>query len=137
MSSIHEFEARSMVRMATEARGRAYVPYSGFRVGACLKASNGAYYMGANIENAAYSPTVCAERNAILRAVYEGERSFDALAISWDGENYAVPCGVCRQVLSEFCPPDMPVVCANRAGEYKIFALGELLPEAFGPEDMQ
>ena len=137
MSNIHEFEARSMVRMATEARSRAYVPYSNFRVGACLKASNGAYYMGANIENAAYSPTVCAERCAVLRAVYEGERGFDALAIIWDGENYAVPCGVCRQVLSEFCEPDMPVVCANRAGEFKILTLGELLPESFGARDMQ
>ncbi len=137
MSGIHEFEARSMVRMATDARGRAYVPYSNFRVGACLKASNGAYYMGCNIENAAYSPTVCAERTALYKAVYEGERQFDALAIIWDGENYAVPCGVCRQALAEFCHPAMPVVCANREGEYKIFTMGELLPEAFTAEDMQ
>lgn len=136
MSSIHEFEARSMVRMATDARSRAYVPYSNFRVGACLKASNGAYYMGCNIENAAFSPSVCAERSAVLRAVYEGERSFDAIAIIWDGEGYAVPCGVCRQVLVEFCQPDMPVVCANKAGDYKIFTLGELLPAAFTAEDM-
>ncbi|MEA5059202.1 MAG: cytidine deaminase [Clostridia bacterium] len=137
MSNIHEFEARSMVRMATEARSRAYVPYSNFRVGACLKASNGAYYMGCNIENAAYSPSICAERSAIFKAVYEGERDFDALAIIWDGENYAMPCGVCRQVLSEFCDAEMPVVCANRTGEYRIFALGELLPEAFSARDMQ
>lgn len=123
--------------MATEARSRAYVPYSGFHVGACLKASSGAYYMGCNIENAAYSPSVCAERSAMFKAVYEGERVFDALAIIWDGDNYAVPCGVCRQVLSEFCHPDMPVVCANQAGEYKILTLGQLLPEAFGAGDMQ
>ena len=137
MNGIHEFEARSMVRMATEAMSRAYVPYSSFRVGACLKAGSGAYYMGANIENVAYSPTVCAERNAINRAIYEGERTFDALAIIWDGENNAVPCGVCRQVLIEFCAPDMPVVCANRSGEFKIFALGDLLPEAFGARDIK
>lgn len=137
MNNIHEFEARSMVRMAAEARSRAYAPYSNFRVGACLKAISGAYYMGCNIENAAYSPSICAERNAMFKAVYEGEREFDALAIIWDGENYAVPCGVCRQVLSEFCKPDMPVVCANQEGEYKVFTLGELLPEAFHAGDMR
>lgn len=136
MNNIHEFEARSMVRMATDARSRAYVPYSNFRVGACLKASSGAYYMGCNIENAAYSPSVCAERGAVMRAIYEGERNFDAIAIIWDGETFAVPCGVCRQVLVEFCRPAMPVVCANKAGDYKIFTLGELLPEAFTAEDM-
>ena len=136
MSGIHEFEARSMVRMATEARSRAYVPYSKFRVGACLKASSGAYYMGCNIENASYSPTNCAERTAMFKAVYEGERQFDAIAIVWDGENPAVPCGVCRQVLAEFCDPEMPVICANRKGEYKLVALGDLLPDAFLPRDL-
>ena len=136
MSGIHEFEARSMVRMATEARSRAYVPYSKFRVGACLKASSGAYYMGCNIENASYSPTNCAERTAMFKAVYEGERRFDALAIIWDGEGYAVPCGVCRQVLAEFCHPQMPVVCANKDGEYTFYTLEQLLPAAFTAGDM-
>ncbi len=85
MRSIHDFEVKNMLRMANDARDRAYTPYSGFRVGVCLKAASGAYYMGCNIENAAYTPTVCAERVAMFKAVYEGERAFDAIAIVWDG----------------------------------------------------
>ena len=124
MRSIHDFEVKNMLRMANEARDRAYAPYSNFRVGACLKGATGAYYLGCNIENAAYSPSNCAERTAMFKAVYEGERQFDAIAIVWDGENPAVPCGVCRQVLAEFCDPEMPVICANRKGEYKLVAMG-------------
>ncbi len=137
MNSIHDFEAKNMLRMANEAKDRAYVPYSGFHVGACLKAASGAYYLGCNIENAAYSPTNCAERTAMFKAVYEGEREFEALAIIWDGEKPAVPCGVCRQVLAEFCSPEMPVVCANKDGEFHILSLGDLLPNAFTPRDLQ
>lgn len=136
MRSIHDFEVKNMLRMANEARDRAYAPYSNFRVGACLKGATGAYYLGCNIENAAYSPSNCAERSAMFKAVYEGERQFDAIAIVWDGENPAVPCGVCRQVLAEFCDPEMPVICANRKGEYKLVALGDLLPDAFLPRDL-
>ena len=136
MRNIHDFEVKNMLRMANEARDRAYAPYSNFRVGACLKGATGAYYLGCNIENAAYSPSNCAERTAMFKAVYEGERQFDAIAIVWDGENPAVPCGVCRQVLAEFCDPEMPVICANRTGEYKLVAVGELLPDAFLPRDL-
>ena len=136
MRSIHDFEVKNMLRMANEARDRAYAPYSNFRVGACLKGATGAYYLGCNIENAAYSPSNCADRTAMFKAVYEGERQFDAIAIVWDGENPAVPCGVCRQVLAEFCDPEMPVICANRKGEYKLVALGDLLPDAFLPRDL-
>ena len=136
MRNIHDFEVKNMLRMANEARDRAYAPYSNFRVGACLKGATGAYYLGCNIENAAYSPSNCAERTAMFKAVYEGERQFDALAIVWDGENPAVPCGVCRQMLAEFCDPEMPVICANRKGEYKLVAMGDLLPDAFLPRDL-
>lgn len=136
MRNIHDFEVKNMLCMANEARDRAYAPYSNFRVGACLKGATGAYYLGCNIENAAYSPSNCAERTAMFKAVYEGERQFDALAIVWDGENPAVPCGVCRQVLAEFCDPEMPVICANRKGEYKLVAMGDLLPDAFLPRDL-
>lgn len=136
MKNIHDFEVKNMLRQANDARDRAYVPYSNFRVGACVKGATGAYYLGCNIENAAYSPTICAERSAMIKAVYEGEREFDAVAIVWDGDNPAVPCGVCRQVLAEFCDPEMPVICANRKGEYKVLALGDLLPFAFTPEDL-
>ena len=86
MRNIHDFEVKNMLRMANEARDRAYAPYSNFRVGACLKGATGAYYLGCNIENAAYSPSNCAERTAMFKAVYEGERQFDAIAIVWDGE---------------------------------------------------
>ena len=136
MRNIHDFEVKNMLRMANEARDRAYAPYSNFRVGACLKGATGAYYLGCNIENAAYSPSNCAERTAMFKAVYEGERQFDAIAIVWDGENPAVPCGVCRQVLAEFCDPEMPVICANRKGQYKLVAMGDLLPDAFLPRDL-
>ena len=136
MRNIHDFEVKNMLRMANEARDRAYAPYSNFRVGACLKGATGAYYLGCTIENAAYSPSNCAERTAMFKAVYEGERQFDAIAIVWDGENPAVPCGVCRQVLAEFCDPEMPVICANRKGEYKLVAMGDLLPDAFLPRDL-
>ncbi len=137
MITMHEIEIKNMLRMAQEARSRAYVPYSGFHVGACVKAGSGAYYMGCNIENAAYSPTNCAERTAMFKAVYEGEREFDAIAIVWDGEGYASPCGVCRQVLAEFCSPDMPVICGTKDSAYKIVALGDLLPAAFTNKDLR
>ncbi|MDD4074962.1 MAG: cytidine deaminase [Eubacteriales bacterium] len=133
---MHEVEIKNMLRMAKEARQRSYAPYSHFHVGACLKAVSGAYYQGCNIENAAFTPTNCAERTAMFKAVYEGEREFEALAIIWDGEDYASPCGVCRQVLAEFCAPGLPVICANKEGDYKIVTLGELLPAAFTKKDM-
>ncbi len=136
MKTMHEEEIKAMLRMAQEARQRAYAPYSKFHVGACLKAASGAYYQGCNIENAAYTPTNCAERTAVFKAVYEGEREFEALAIAWDGEEYASPCGVCRQVLSEFCQAELPIICANRQGDYRILSLGELLPAAFTKRDM-
>ena len=137
MKQIHEFEVKKMLRMADEAKERAYAPYSNFRVGACLKASSGAYYLGCNIENAGYTPTNCAERTAIFKAVYEGERQFEAIAIISDGLNYIAPCGVCRQVLAEFCDPDMPVICADRDGSYRILELQELIPMAFTKKDME
>jgi len=136
MRNIHEFEIKNMLRMANEARDRAYVPYSNFRVGACAKAVSGAYYLGCNIENAAYSPTNCAERTAMFKAVYEGERAFDAIAVVWDGDTPAMPCGVCRQVLAEFCDNEMPVICANRKGDYITISMGDLLPHAFLPADI-
>ncbi len=137
MKHMHEFEIKKMLRMAAEAMEKAYAPYSDFRVGACLKASSGAYYLGCNIENAAYTPTVCAERSAMFKAIYEGERQFEGIAIISDSLNYTSPCGVCRQVLAEFCDPDMPVICADRDGNYKMLELCELIPMAFTKEDME
>lgn len=136
MRPVQDAEIKRMIALAKDAQMRAYVPYSHFRVGACLKAGSGAYYLGCNIENAAYSPTNCAERTAMFKAVYEGERSFDALAVISDGESFTMPCGVCRQVLAEFCDKNMPVACANKHGVYKVFTLEELLPNSFTAKDM-
>lgn len=137
MKQLHEFEIKKMLRLAADAREKAYCPYSGFRVGACLKTDSGAYYLGCNIENAAFTPTNCAERTAMFKAVYEGERDFEALAIISDGLNYIAPCGVCRQVLAEFCKPDMPVICADRDGNYVVHELRELIPMAFTSDDLK
>lgn len=126
-----------MLVRAAEAMTHAYAPYSQYQVGACLRTDDGHYYCGCNIENAAYSPTNCAERTALFTAVYEGERHFSALAIACSGEYPSFPCGVCRQALSEFCPPEMPVYCANKNGEAELLTLGELLPKSFGPKDLQ
>ena len=136
MTAVDTEELDRMLAMAFEAMERAYVPYSHFQVGACLRTDDGKYYMGCNIENAAYTPTNCAERTAMFHAVYEGERHFSAIAIACSGEYPAFPCGVCRQVLSEFCPPTMPVYCANVRREAVLSTLGELLPRSFGPKDL-
>ena len=99
-------EAEELIKAAMEAKEHAYVPYSHFRVGAALLTKSGKVYQGCNIENAGYSPTNCAERTAFFKAVYEGEREFAAIAINGDGDDYLYPCGVCRQVMAEFCEPD-------------------------------
>ena len=134
-------EIQALIRKAFEGQQFAYTPYSHFRVGAALRAKDGRVYTGCNIENAGYTPTNCAERTAFFKAVSEGERSFRRIAIvaGPEGEKliHTAPCGVCRQVLAEFCDPEMPVICANRKGEYKIFAMGDLLPDAFLPEDLK
>ena len=105
---------RELLLLAIEAREMAYAPYSGFRVGAALLGKSGKIYKGCNVENAAYSPTNCAERTAVFKAVSEGERSFEAIAIvggmAETINDFCAPCGVCRQVLAEFCGPDFRVV---------------------------
>ena len=120
----------------------AYTPYSGFRVGAALLTEDGRIYQGCNIENAAYTPTVCAERTAFFKAVSEGERRFSAICIvgGKDGilSGYTAPCGVCRQVMREFCQPDhFRIILAKDEEHWKEYSLSELLPEGFGPENLQ
>ncbi|MBO4384376.1 MAG: cytidine deaminase [Clostridia bacterium] len=134
---MHEFEIKKMIRLAAEAKEKAYAPYSDFRVGACLKTVSGAYYLGCNIENAAFTPTNCAERTAMFKAVSDGERDFEAIAITSDGVNLIAPCGVCRQVLAEFCPADMPVICSDREGNYEVHELRTLIPMAFTDADLK
>ena len=127
-----------LIKMAFEARKYAYAPYSHFKVGAALCAENGKIYTGCNVENASFGATMCAERTAVFKAVSQGERNFKAIAIvgglteeERELSGYAYPCGMCRQVLSEFGKPDMKVIVARTAEDYKEFTLGELLPESF------
>ena len=112
---------------------KSYCPYSHFAVGAALECSDGTVFTGCNVENAAYGPTLCAERVAVGKAVSEGHRDFVRIAIAGRCEDYCTPCGVCRQVLREFAP-DIEVICLNGKGESKTFTLPELLPYSFGPE---
>lgn len=137
MSKLTEQERERMLDLAYEAMERAYTPYSHFQVGACLKGESGRYYLGCNIENASYTPTNCAERTAVFKAVSEGERVFSGIVIVCSGKQPAAPCGVCRQVLREFCKEDMPVVFADAKRNVIESTLGELLPHSFGPEDLQ
>ena len=112
---------------------RAYIPYSRFPVGAALACSDGTVYTGCNIENAAFGPTVCAERVAVFKAVSEGHRDFVRIVIAGRSKSHCVPCGVCRQVLREFAP-NIEIICLNSAGEERTFTLDELLPHSFGSE---
>jgi cytidine deaminase len=118
---------------AIEAREFAYAPYSNYKVGAALLTSDGQIYRGCNIENAAYSPSTCAERTAIFKAVTEGNHEYEAIAVvTSDG---GAPCGVCRQVMREFAP-NLTVIIGDLAGNYQVYRLSELLPDSFGPENL-
>lgn len=134
-------QIQKMIDLAIEQLSFAYTPYSGFQVGAALLTKEGKIYTGCNIENAAYSPTNCAERTAFFKAVSEGERQFQAICIV-GGKNgvlteYTAPCGVCRQVMMEFCNPDsFQIILAKDRETYKIFSLRELLPMGFGPDNL-
>ena len=129
-----------LIELAVEAMSHAYVPYSHFSVGAALLTKNGHLYPGCNIENAAYGPTNCAERTAFFKAVYEGECEFSEIAIvgGLNGEirGFAAPCGICRQVMREFCDEDFLIHLWDGA-EYRTYRLGELLPLGFTASDMQ
>ena len=123
-----------LVKKAVEAKETAYAPYSGFRVGAALVAGSGNVYTGANIENISLGATNCAERTAVFKAVSAGDRTLEIIAVASDGDDYIYPCGICRQVLAEFGGKSMKILCSNKKGDYKVFTLEELLPNAF--EDM-
>ena len=134
-------EVRELIREAVCAMHKAYVPYSNYKVGAALLTKSGKIYQGCNIENAAYTPTNCAERTAFFRAVYEGEREFAAICVvgGKNGEltEYAPPCGVCRQVMMEFCnPKTFKVILATDEEHYEEYFLEEILPMGFGPGNL-
>lgn len=135
-------DKKELVRLAFEAREKAYAPYSHHTVGAALLGKNGVVYQGCNVENAGYTPTNCAERTAFFKAVSEGQREFEAIAIVGGMDDakelhYCAPCGVCRQVMMEFCDPDsFEIVMAKSPEEYQIYILDELLPLGFGPSNL-
>ena len=130
---------KELLQFAIEARKQSYSPYSNFRVGAALLTKSGKVYGGCNIENAAYTPTNCAERTAIFKAVSEGEREFTAIAIVGgkgdEPADFCAPCGVCRQVLAEFCDPDFRIILGT-PDNIRVYTLAELLPLSFGKADL-
>jgi cytidine deaminase len=129
-------EGKQLINEAISAREMAYVPYSTFKVGAALLAKDGTVYKGCNIENAGYSMTNCAERTAFFKAVSEGVKDFVKLAVVADTEGPVSPCGACRQVISEFCDPEMEVILTNLKGDVQVTTVAELLPGAFSPRDL-
>ena len=138
---LSEMLIQSLIETAVEQLRFSYTPYSHFKVGAALLAADGTIYTGCNIENAAYTPTNCAERTAFFKAVSEGVRDFCAICIvgGMNGvlSGYTAPCGVCRQVMMEFCDPEtFQIILAAADGKYKIYRLKELLPEGFGPDNL-
>ena len=141
-TKLTETQIKSLIADAMEARTRSYSPYSNFEVGAALLTKSGKVYKGCNIENAAFTPTICGERTAVFKAVSEGETEFEAIAIIGapkgvvlTGDKNSGPCGVCRQVLREFAP-DITIIGANNLDDYYVTTLTELLPKSFGPENL-
>ncbi|MEX1308628.1 MAG: cytidine deaminase [Eubacteriales bacterium] len=126
---------QQLIKKADEVKQNAYAPYSHFRVGAALLTKSGKIYTGCNVENASYTPTICAESSAIVQAVSEGEQEYVAIAVISDSEDYTSPCGVCRQRIFEF-GSDIEVIMANRDGEYKTYKISELLPEGFNKDSL-
>ena len=125
-----------LVRVASLARQRAHAPYSKYKVGAAIRTKRNKVHGGANVENASYGLTVCAERTAAFAAVNAGDTAFDAIAIVIDDERLPTPCGACRQVLAEFSP-EMRVILATVGGKRKVTTLRELLPDPFLPENLR
>ena len=131
---------KELVKAAFDAMNKAYAPYSGYKVGAALLGKSGKVYSGCNVENAAYGPTNCAERTAFFKAISEGEREFSKIAIvgGKDGivTDMFMPCGVCRQVMAEFCDGDFEIVVALSVDDFKSFTLSELLPYGFSKNNV-
>ena len=131
---------RQLMLDAVMAREKAYTPYSNYKVGACLLAKSGKKYLGCNVENASYTPTNCAERTAFFKAISEGERGFEAIAVvgGKDGEPLSLnctPCGVCRQVMLEFCTKDFKVILGT-PDDFKVYTLEQIMPYAFTPAEL-
>ncbi len=130
-------QQKALLALAAEARSHSYSPYSHYAVGAALLTEDGEIYQGCNIENASFTPTICAERTAFFKAIFDGKRDFAAIAVIGSGETPAFPCGVCRQVMAEFCGKDFLIITSNRdCTEVIVKTLDQMLPCSFGPKDM-
>lgn len=127
---------KDLVKEALNARERAYVPYSNFKVGAAIITEDGSIYTGCNIENASYGATNCAERTAVFKAVSEGHKKIKAIAVVGDPNAYTYPCGICRQVITEFAESNIPVILAKNEEDYLVKSLEEILPGAFTKKDL-
>lgn len=136
MKGVRKMTDTELMAKAKEAMTRAYAPYSKFQVGAALLAKNGQVFLGCNVENASYGGTICAERTAVVKAVSEGVREFEKIAIAASSGGYASPCGICRQVLFEFMPDGTVLLDSDKEG-MKSFPVRDLLPFGFGPEDLE
>jgi cytidine deaminase len=139
--NLENIPVQELIKSALLARKKSYSPYSSFQVGAAVLTVDNRIYTGCNIENAAYSPGICAERNAIYKAVSEGLRKFLAIAVVGgakdEPDTYAFPCGVCRQVMREFTKPEeFVIIVAKSTEDYRIYTLEELLPDSFGPDHL-
>lgn len=128
---------QELAQIAVSAKSKSYSPYSNFRVGAALLTEDGEVYEGANIENAAYGLTICAERTAAFAAKLSEENNFRSIAVASDSQDFTPPCGSCRQVLLELCGKDLEVIMINKNNELKIFKLSELIPFSFGDENLK
>lgn len=126
-----------LVKKAIEAKEKAYAPYSGFRVGAAVQTTEGRIYTGCNVENSSYGATICAERTAIVKAVSEGQTEICAIAITSDSDLLTYPCGICRQVISEFMNDNTKVICSDKNGKYKVYEMNDILPHAFTKKDLE
>ena len=137
MKRLTQQEIDRLLDLAEEARDHSYAPYSKYNVGAALLTADGQVYQGCNIENAGFTPTVCAERTAFFKAVYDGHRVFRAIAVIATGEEMGFPCGVCRQVMAEFCDKDFIIITANKdRTKVDVSDFETLLPHSFGPKDL-
>lgn len=132
----YQMDKTELILLASEAKEKSYSPYSNFRVGAALLTKDGKVFQGANIENAAYGSTICAERTAAFAAKLEGIDEFTAIAVTSDSNDYIPPCGSCRQVLLELCGEELDVLITNGNGDVKSFKLKELLPFSFGDKNL-
>ena len=133
---INEQTKKELLELCVTARENAYTPYSHYDVGAALLCDDGKIYTGCNIENAAYSPTICAERTAAVKAISEGAKEIKAVAISSSGGTFAFPCGVCRQFMCEFIKEDIPFYIVDNKGNVKESSFYEILPHRFTEEDL-